>query len=62
MEVRMIRRWSFLLVLVLASIVLPLRAQSGCDDSPEDATIVLALVAGAGALVASMRARRSRKR
>ena len=41
---------------------LPLRAQSGCDDSPEDPTVLLALVAGAGALVASLRsARRTRK-
>jgi len=28
----------------------PLRAQSGCADSPEDPTVVLALVAAAGAL------------
>jgi XrtJ-associated TM-motif-TM protein len=35
-----------------------LRAQSGCDDSPEDPTIVLALVGGAGALIAGLRARR----
>jgi len=34
--------------------VLPLRAQTGCDDSPEDPTIVLALVGGAGALGASV--------
>ncbi len=36
--------------LMLASTV-PLRAQTGCTDSPEDPTIVLALVGGAGALV-----------
>jgi hypothetical protein len=47
---------------MLAAVVLPLRAQTGCDDSPEDQTIVLALVGGAGALVASVRASRSRKR
>jgi XrtJ-associated TM-motif-TM protein len=37
---------------------LPLRAQNGCVDSPEDPTVVLALVAGAGAVVASLRSRR----
>jgi XrtJ-associated TM-motif-TM protein len=57
----MIRRYAFLLALMLAAVVLPLRAQTGCTDSPEDPTIVLALVGGAGALVASVRASRSRK-
>jgi len=47
---------------MLAAVVLPLRAQTGCEDSPEDPTIVLALVGGAGASVASLRASRSRKR
>jgi XrtJ-associated TM-motif-TM protein len=32
----------------------PLRAQSGCVDSPEDPTIVLALVGGAVAVAASL--------
>jgi len=41
----------FLLTVALS---LPLRAQSGCVDSPEDPTIVLALVGGAGAIVASL--------
>jgi len=40
---------------------LPLRAQSGCDDSPEDPTIVLALVGSAGALIAGLRASRTKK-
>ena len=47
--------------LMLAA-ALPLRAQSGCEDSPEDPTIVLALVAGAGALVAGVRASRCNKK
>jgi XrtJ-associated TM-motif-TM protein len=55
------RRYALLLVLMLGALVLPLRAQTGCDDSPEDPTIVLALVGGAGALLASVRAARSRK-
>jgi XrtJ-associated TM-motif-TM protein len=58
----MTRRYALLLALMLAAIVLPLRAQTGCTDSPEDPTIVLALLGGAGALAASARAARSRKR
>jgi XrtJ-associated TM-motif-TM protein len=46
--------------LMLAA-TLPLFAQSGCVDSPEDPTIVLALVSAAGLLLAGARAaRRSR--
>jgi XrtJ-associated TM-motif-TM protein len=33
------------------------RAQTGCTDSPEDPTLMLALVASAGAVVAAARAR-----
>jgi XrtJ-associated TM-motif-TM protein len=40
---------------VMLAFALPLRAQTGCDDSPEDPTIVLALVGGMGALAASAR-------
>jgi XrtJ-associated TM-motif-TM protein len=47
----------FALVLFAA---LPLRAQNGCVDSPEDPTIFLALAGGAGALVAGIRASRRR--
>jgi XrtJ-associated TM-motif-TM protein len=36
---------------------LPLYAQGGCVDSPENPTLVLALVGSAGAFVASARAR-----
>jgi XrtJ-associated TM-motif-TM protein len=46
--------------LVLA-ITLPLYAQTGCDDSPEDPTIVLALVGAAGLLVAGARAGKNRE-
>ncbi len=31
-----------------------LRAQTGCDDSPEDPTIVLALVGSVGAIAAAV--------
>lgn len=57
----MMRRTSLLLALMLTAVVLPARAQSGCDESPEDPTIVLALIGGAGALAASIRAAQSRK-
>jgi XrtJ-associated TM-motif-TM protein len=47
--------WSAMLVLI----AVPLHAQTGCDDSPEDPTVVLALVGSAGAVVAGLwRARR----
>jgi XrtJ-associated TM-motif-TM protein len=36
---------------------LPLRAQTGCVDSPEDPTVFLALAAGAGAFIVGLRAR-----
>jgi XrtJ-associated TM-motif-TM protein len=39
----------------MLAMALPLRAQTGCDDSPEDPTIVLALVGGVGAIAASAR-------
>ena len=42
---------AFALMLLTA---LPLRAQSGCDDSPEDPTVFLALVGGAGAIATSL--------
>jgi XrtJ-associated TM-motif-TM protein len=47
---------------VLLATALPLRAQTGCDDSPEDPTIVLALVGGAGALIAGLRAAGGQKK
>lgn len=48
----------FALVLFIA---LPLRAQTGCVDSPEDPTVVLALVGGAGTLAAGLWRARRRK-
>jgi XrtJ-associated TM-motif-TM protein len=39
---------------LLVGFAIPLRAQTGCVDSPEDPTIVLALVSGAGALAATL--------
>jgi len=43
-------------VLLLAA-AMPLYAQSGCGDSPEAPTAILALVGSAGAFVVSARAR-----
>jgi XrtJ-associated TM-motif-TM protein len=43
-------------VAVLA-VAIPAQAQSGCADSPENPTVVLALVGSAGALFSSLRAR-----
>jgi len=57
----MIRRCSFLLCLMLGAVVLPARAQSGCDDSPEDPTVILALVGSVGAVAAGMMKSRSGK-
>lgn len=51
---------AFAFVLMLA-VALPLRAQTGCDDSPEDPTLVLALMGGAGALAAGVWRSRNRK-
>jgi XrtJ-associated TM-motif-TM protein len=47
---------------LMLSTALPLRAQSGCTDSPEDPTVVLALLAGAGTLVAGIRRSRISKK
>jgi len=38
----------------MLALALPLRAQTGCVDSPEDPTVVLALVSGVGAFAASL--------
>lgn len=55
---KMLLLFGFVLMLAVAN---PLRAQTGCDDSPEDPTVVLALVGGAAALAASVRRLRNRK-
>jgi len=46
---------------LMLAMTLPLYAQTGCDDSPEDPTIVLALVGAAGLLVAGARAGKNRE-
>ena len=51
-----------LFVLAFVACAAPLRAQTGCDDSPEAPTAILALVGAAGAFVAVARARFSARR
>ncbi len=57
----MTRRFG-LLALVLLLAPLAAHAQNGCTDSPENPTVVLALIGGAGAAFTSLRGRLSRKR
>jgi XrtJ-associated TM-motif-TM protein len=47
------------LVLLVAA---PLYAQTGCTDSPENPTVVLALVGSAGALFSAVRSRLKTRR
>jgi XrtJ-associated TM-motif-TM protein len=47
----------FLCAAALLLIAAPLHAQSGCTDSPENPTIVLALVGSAGGLFSTIRSR-----
>jgi XrtJ-associated TM-motif-TM protein len=42
---------------VLFAVALPLHAQDGCTNSPENPTAILAVVGSAGAFFASVRAR-----
>jgi len=47
----------FLGFALLLSTALPLHAQNGCANSPENPTAILAVVGSAGAFLASARAR-----
>lgn len=54
----MSRSFRFVLALLfVAAFSFPLYAQSGCTDSPENSTVVLALVGSAGALWTCVRGR-----
>jgi len=53
---------NFLWFVLILCVAIPLRAQSGCDDSPENPTVVLALVGTAGALFSTLRARMKARR
>jgi XrtJ-associated TM-motif-TM protein len=53
---------TFLALAGMLLLAAPVYAQTGCTDSPENPTVVLALVGGAGALFSTLRARlRSRR-
>jgi XrtJ-associated TM-motif-TM protein len=54
--------WVILGVAIVAAVALPLQAQTGCTDSPENPTAVLALVGGAGALFSAVRSRLKERR
>jgi XrtJ-associated TM-motif-TM protein len=58
----MMRRWNLTLALLIAAAALPLHAQGGCIDSPEDPTVVLALLGGISAAALSLRAARGQKK
>ena len=47
---------------VLLLVAVPLHAQTGCTDSPENPTAVLAIVGSAGAFFASARRRLKARR
>jgi XrtJ-associated TM-motif-TM protein len=47
----------FLSFALLLAVVIPLHAQGGCANSPENPTAILALVGSAGAFFASARTR-----
>jgi XrtJ-associated TM-motif-TM protein len=52
----------FLLVAVVVVLcAMPVYAQNGCINSPENPTVILALVGSAGAFLASARGRFGRK-
>jgi XrtJ-associated TM-motif-TM protein len=54
--------WALMVAIAVMCIPALVRAQTGCEDSPEDPTVVLVLIASAGALVTAARARfRARK-
>jgi XrtJ-associated TM-motif-TM protein len=57
------KKWTFVILgaAMLFAVTATLHAQTGCDDSPEDPTIALALLGGTGAIAASMWRSRSRK-
>ena len=51
------KKVALLFAFSLFAVALPLHAQGGCVNSPENPTIVLALIGSAGAFAASARRR-----
>jgi XrtJ-associated TM-motif-TM protein len=46
----------------VVSVTLPLHAQSGCTDSPENPTVILAIVGSAAGLFSTLRSRAKARR
>jgi len=61
LELHMFRSFRLLLAISLLAVALPLYAQTGCTDSPESPTIILAMVAGITGIAVGLRAMRKRK-
>jgi len=53
------KRWAWMWfgIAMFLLVAAPLHAQTGCTDSPENPTVVLALVGSAGALFSALRNR-----
>jgi XrtJ-associated TM-motif-TM protein len=49
--------WALMVAIAVICIPALAHAQTGCTDSPENPTVVLALVGSAGALFSTVRAR-----
>jgi XrtJ-associated TM-motif-TM protein len=58
------KNWMFVLVgcALFLLVAAPLYGQTGCTDSPENPTVVLALVGGAGAMFSAVRAMMKERR
>ena len=52
-----LKKMLFAFGFLILAMALPLHAQTGCTDSPENPTVVLALVGAAGALFSTVRSR-----
>ena len=52
----------FVALALALTVALPARAQSGCDDSPENPTLILAGLAGGAFAISSVRTRISARR
>ena len=52
----------FVAMIIALTVALPARAQSGCADSPENPTLILAGLAGGAYAVSTLRTRISARR
>jgi len=58
------KRWAWMCfgIALFLLVAAPLHAQDGCTDSPENPTVVLALVGSAGAFFSMLRTRMKARR